>query len=165
MSSDEASSGVTYTSIYSDYEEPSDVGLPRVIVYGLCVWPRGARARTAFIGLHTRTRVPRVLGPSDDEILVKGQPHAADASPIALSTGYIADSDPEEDPDDESEDGTTDYPADRGDDDDSSGDDADVEDEEEASEEDKEEEEEHLAPADSTAVSSSIDHVLSAEET
>ncbi|GKB20643.1 hypothetical protein Tco_0854566, partial [Tanacetum coccineum] len=34
MSSDEASSGVTYTSISSDYEEPSDVGSPGVIVYG-----------------------------------------------------------------------------------------------------------------------------------
>ncbi|GKF88500.1 hypothetical protein Tco_0259377, partial [Tanacetum coccineum] len=27
-------SGVTYISIYSDYEEPSDAGSPRVIVYG-----------------------------------------------------------------------------------------------------------------------------------
>nr|GEW83939.1 hypothetical protein [Tanacetum cinerariifolium] len=34
MSSDEASSGVTYTSISNDYEEPSDVGSPRVNVYG-----------------------------------------------------------------------------------------------------------------------------------
>ncbi|GKG15093.1 hypothetical protein Tco_0354693, partial [Tanacetum coccineum] len=34
MSSDEASSGVTYTSISSDYEEPSDAGSPRVVVYG-----------------------------------------------------------------------------------------------------------------------------------
>ncbi|GJS58578.1 hypothetical protein Tco_0653362 [Tanacetum coccineum] len=34
MSLDEASSRVTYTSISSDYEEPSDVGSPGVIVYG-----------------------------------------------------------------------------------------------------------------------------------
>nr|GEY43785.1 putative reverse transcriptase domain-containing protein [Tanacetum cinerariifolium] len=34
MSSDEASSGVTYTSISSDYEEPSDVGSPGVVFYG-----------------------------------------------------------------------------------------------------------------------------------
>nr|GEW05654.1 hypothetical protein [Tanacetum cinerariifolium] len=33
MSSDEASFGVTYTSISSDYKEPSDVGSPRVVVY------------------------------------------------------------------------------------------------------------------------------------
>nr|GEU46205.1 retrovirus-related Pol polyprotein from transposon TNT 1-94 [Tanacetum cinerariifolium] len=70
----------------------------------------------------------------------------AAASLVALSPGYIVDFDPE----DESEDGPTDYPANEGDDnDESSGDDADDEDEEEASEEDEEEEEkEHLAPID-----------------
>ncbi|GJZ82285.1 hypothetical protein Tco_0647458, partial [Tanacetum coccineum] len=106
------------------------------------------------------------LAPSDAEIPIEDQPYAA-ASPTAISPGYIADSDPE----DESEDGPTDYLADGGDDDDdssrddddSSGDDADDEDEEEASKED--EEEEHLAPADSTVVSPTIDPVPSAEET
>ncbi|GKE12086.1 hypothetical protein Tco_1415637 [Tanacetum coccineum] len=34
MSSDEASSRVTYTLISSDYEEPSDTRSPRVVVYG-----------------------------------------------------------------------------------------------------------------------------------
>ncbi|GJR50306.1 putative reverse transcriptase domain-containing protein [Tanacetum coccineum] len=34
MSLDEASSGVIYTSISSDYEEPSDAGCPRVVIYG-----------------------------------------------------------------------------------------------------------------------------------
>ncbi|GKD79488.1 hypothetical protein Tco_1342109, partial [Tanacetum coccineum] len=34
MSSHEASSGVTYTSISSDYKEPSNAGSPGVIVYG-----------------------------------------------------------------------------------------------------------------------------------
>ncbi|GJY54324.1 hypothetical protein Tco_0445988 [Tanacetum coccineum] len=34
MSSNEASSGVTYTSISSNYEESSDVGSPGVIIYG-----------------------------------------------------------------------------------------------------------------------------------
>ncbi|GJX27968.1 putative reverse transcriptase domain-containing protein [Tanacetum coccineum] len=105
---------------------------------------------------------PEYLTPSDAEIPIKDQPHAADASPIALSPGYIADSDPE----DESKDGPTDYPADVGDDDDddSSRDDADEEDAEEASKED-EEEEEYLAPADSIAVSPAIDPVPSAKET
>ncbi|GKG49412.1 hypothetical protein Tco_0515864, partial [Tanacetum coccineum] len=73
---------------------------------------------------------------SDEEVPVKDQPYAADDSSIALSPGYIVDSDPEEDPEDESEDGPTNYLADGGDDDDdddSSGDDADDEDEEEAS--------------------------------
>ncbi|GKB97459.1 hypothetical protein Tco_0983596, partial [Tanacetum coccineum] len=68
-------------------------------------------------------------------------------------------------PEDESEDGPTDYPADRGDDDDSSGDDAD--DEDEASEEDDDkEEEEHLAPSDSIAAASpAVDLVPSAAKT
>nr|GEW79020.1 hypothetical protein [Tanacetum cinerariifolium] len=74
-------------------------------------------------------------------------------SPTAESPEYVAELDLEEDPeeyeDDETEDGSVDYPMDGGDDGDdddgdSSEDDADDEDE-------KEEEEEHLAPADSAA--------------
>ncbi|GKG50799.1 hypothetical protein Tco_0538923, partial [Tanacetum coccineum] len=51
----------------------------------------------------------------------KDQPYAVVDSPIALSPGYVADSDPEED----FKDGPVDYPADGsdGDDDDSSNDD------------------------------------------
>ncbi|GJT36598.1 hypothetical protein Tco_0927017 [Tanacetum coccineum] len=151
MSSDEASSGVTYISISSDYEEPSDVGSPRVVIYG-------------YDGLPMHPIDP----PSPDyEVLVEDQPYAAADSPIALSSGYIADLDLEEDPKDESGDGPTDYPADRGDDDDSLGDDADDKDEEEASEEDEdeEEEEEYLASSDSTAAASPVvDPVPSAEE-
>ncbi|GKA84780.1 hypothetical protein Tco_0806434 [Tanacetum coccineum] len=85
--------------------------------------------------------------------------------------GGGAGGDPEEDLEDASEDGPTDYPADGedDDDDDSSGDDADDEDKEEASKEDEdeeEEEEEHLAHADSTAVASPVvDLVPSAKET
>ncbi|GJR76861.1 hypothetical protein Tco_0089226 [Tanacetum coccineum] len=86
------------------------------------------------------------------------EPYVAAASPIAISPGYIADFDLE----DELEDGPTDYLVDGGDDDDddSSGDDADNEDEEEASKE-----EEHLALADSTVVSPAINLVPFAEET
>ncbi|GJR12207.1 hypothetical protein Tco_0794859 [Tanacetum coccineum] len=126
VSSDEASSGVTYTSISSDYEDPSYAG---------------ARAGTAFTGLRTRPEYPEYLAQSDAEIPVEDQPHAADASPTALSPGYIADSDPEEDPEDELEDGPTDYPADGVDDDDDS-----------------------FRP-DSTAVSPDVDPVSSAKET
>ncbi|GJV51151.1 hypothetical protein Tco_1446892 [Tanacetum coccineum] len=154
MSSDEASSGVTYTTISSNYEEPSNVG---------------ARAGIALAGLRVRTRVPRVLGPIDEEVLVEDQPYAGAYSPIALSLVYIDDSNLE----DESEDGPTDYLADGGydddddDDDDLLGDDANDEDEEEASEEDEdEEEEEHLALADSTtAASLVVNPVPSAKET
>ncbi|GJX30222.1 hypothetical protein Tco_0238301 [Tanacetum coccineum] len=98
---------------------------------------------------------PEYLAPSDEEVPIEDQPYVVADSPIALSPGYVADSDPEED----SEDGPVDYPADRGDDDDD--DSFDDDEEEEASEE---EEEEHLAPADSV-VAPVVDHVLSSEET
>ncbi|GJR01466.1 hypothetical protein Tco_0524450 [Tanacetum coccineum] len=97
--------------------------------------------------------------PSDDEAPIEDQPLSADASPTTLSLGYVADSDPEEDP--------SDYPTDRGDDDDeeeSSRDDADDEDEEKASEDEDEEEEEHLAPADSPTLPA-VDLVPLAEDT
>ncbi|GKA56135.1 hypothetical protein Tco_0755207 [Tanacetum coccineum] len=50
---------------------------------------------------------------SDEEVEgpMKDQPLSADASPTALSPGYIADSDPEEDKEDPEED-PTDHPAD-----------------------------------------------------
>nr|GEV28778.1 putative reverse transcriptase domain-containing protein [Tanacetum cinerariifolium] len=82
----------------------------------------------------------------------KDQPLPADASPTALSLGYVVDSNPEKDEKDPKED-PADYPADRGDndDDESSNDDDDVDDVEK-DEEDKEEEE-HLALADPSDVS------------
>ncbi|GKA84237.1 hypothetical protein Tco_0805832 [Tanacetum coccineum] len=99
---------------------------------------------------------PEYLASSDEEVPVEDQPYAVADSPIALSPGYVADSDPEED----FEDGPVDYPADGGDgnDDDSSDDD---EEEEEASEEEKDE---HLAPANSV-VAPVVDHVPFSEET
>ncbi|GJZ98721.1 hypothetical protein Tco_0671174, partial [Tanacetum coccineum] len=50
---------------------------------------------------------------SDEELeeLMKDQPLSADASPTALSPGYIADSNPEEDKEDPEED-PADHPAD-----------------------------------------------------
>ncbi|GJU48637.1 hypothetical protein Tco_1218192 [Tanacetum coccineum] len=90
----------------------------------------------------------KYLAPSDDYILVEDQPLPAAASPAALSLGYVANSDPEEDP--------IDYAADDDDDD---------EEEEESSEDDDDEEEEHLAYADSTAIASpAVDPVPSSEE-
>ncbi|GJY21827.1 retrovirus-related pol polyprotein from transposon TNT 1-94 [Tanacetum coccineum] len=98
------------------------------------------------------------LAPSDEEVPVEDQPYVLVDSPIALSSGYVADSNPEEGPKDDSKDGSVDYPVDGADenDDDSS----DNNEDEEASEE----EEEHLAPADSI-VAPVIDHVPSSEET
>ncbi|GJT92829.1 hypothetical protein Tco_1081674 [Tanacetum coccineum] len=158
MSSDEASSRVTYTSISSDYKELSDVGSPRVVVYeydGLPMHPIDPPSPDYVPGPEEPQEAPLSLD----------SPYAAGDSPIALSLGYIAESDQEEDPEDESEDGPTDYPADGGDDDDdeSSGDDANDEDEEEASEDDKEEEQ--LALTDSTTASPAVAPVPSSEET
>nr|GEV95064.1 hypothetical protein [Tanacetum cinerariifolium] len=109
---------------------------------------------------------PEYLEPFDDEAPLEDQPLPADASPIAASPDYMADSNLEEDPEDDQ----TDYPADAGDgddepSDDDNDDDTDDEDpEEEPFEEDDEEEEEHPAPADSFDVPI-IDPVLPAGET
>nr|GFA89953.1 hypothetical protein [Tanacetum cinerariifolium] len=131
-----ASSAVTYTSVYTDYEP----GRP-----------------------HDPDCVPKPIYPKyiplEDEhtLLADEQPLPPVVSPTAESPGYVAESDPEEDPEeyenDETEDGPVDYPMDRGDDGDdddgdSSGDDADDEDENEEDGEEKE----HLAPADSAIV-------------
>ncbi|GKB58783.1 RNA-directed DNA polymerase, eukaryota, nucleotide-binding alpha-beta plait domain protein [Tanacetum coccineum] len=108
---------------------------------------------------------PEYLVPADAEAPLEDQPLPADASPTALSPGYVADSDPEEDPEEDH----ADYPADGGDDDDepSDDDDDDTDDEDEEpfeDEDDDEEEEEHLAPADSSAVPV-VDPVPSAGDT
>ncbi|GKB36746.1 hypothetical protein Tco_0881688 [Tanacetum coccineum] len=96
---------------------------------------------------------PEYLAPSNDEIVAEDQPYADYASLVALSPGYVADSDPKEDPKEDPKDGLVDYPADRGD----NNDDGD------SFDDDKEEEEEHLAPADSV-IASAIDPVPSFEE-
>ncbi|GKG61409.1 hypothetical protein Tco_0619134, partial [Tanacetum coccineum] len=65
---------------------------------------------------------PEYLVPSEDEAPIEDQPLPADAlPPVALSPGYVPDSDPEEE--------HVDYPADGGDgDDEPSGDDTDDDD-------------------------------------
>nr|GFC39921.1 hypothetical protein [Tanacetum cinerariifolium] len=83
---------------------------------------------------------------------MEDQPLPADASPTALSPGYVVDSNPEKDEKDPKEDPVY-YPVDRGkDDDDKSSNDDDNDDDIEKDEEDKEEEE-HPAPADPSDVS------------
>nr|GEU95412.1 putative reverse transcriptase domain-containing protein [Tanacetum cinerariifolium] len=52
----------------------------------------------------SRPEYPEYLAPFDAEIPIEDQPHVADASPTTLSSGYIANFNPEEDPNDESED-------------------------------------------------------------
>ncbi|GJY11837.1 hypothetical protein Tco_0381146 [Tanacetum coccineum] len=136
MSSDSASSEVTYTSI-SSHGDP-------------LAWA------VDFFRLQEPDSPEAAPASSDYEVPVEDQPYVVADSPIALSPGYVADSDPEED----SKDGPVDYPADRGDADDD--DSSDNDEGEEASEED--EEEEHLASADSV-VAPVVDHVPSSEET
>nr|GEW11922.1 hypothetical protein [Tanacetum cinerariifolium] len=190
----DASSAVTYTSVYTDsepwryYREDSPL---RFIVYGydgLPIQPVASPSPDYVPGPkhppspdympspeHPPSPIeipyvpepeyPEYLAPSDDEAPLEDQPLPVDASPIAASLEYVADSDPEEDP----EDHQADYPANGGDGDDEpsddDNDDTDNEDpEEEPFEEDDEEEEEHPAPADSPAVPI-VDLVLSAEET
>nr|GEW28101.1 hypothetical protein [Tanacetum cinerariifolium] len=120
-------------------EDSAKTGPPRVIVYG-------------YDGLPIQPYL-EYLAPSDDEAPLEDQPLPIDASPIAASPDYMADSDPEEDPKDDQ----ADYPADGGDgddepsdDDDDDDDDTDDEDPAEGPFED-EEEEEHLAHADPSA--------------
>ncbi|GJW12915.1 hypothetical protein Tco_1578742 [Tanacetum coccineum] len=104
------------------------------------------------------------LVPSDAEVPIEDHPLPADTLPTTLSPGYVADSDPEDD----LEENPADYPADEGDDDDgdeSSRDNADDEDDETSEDEDdNEEEEEHLAPNDSFDVPT-IDLVPSFKDT
>ncbi|GJW11039.1 hypothetical protein Tco_1576866 [Tanacetum coccineum] len=103
-------------------------------------------------------KYPEYLVPSDDEAPWEDQPLPTDASPIALSPGYVADSDSEEDSKEDTEEDHADYPTNRGgdndepSDDDDDDDDTDDEDEDPfEDEDDDDEEEEHLAPADAPA--------------
>nr|GEY65852.1 hypothetical protein [Tanacetum cinerariifolium] len=109
---------------------------------------------------------PEYLAPSDDEAPLKDQPLPVNASPTAVSLGYVADSDPEEDPEDDH----ADYPAEGEDDDDEPSnddddkDDTNDEDEEtfEDEEDEEEEEEEHLDSAESYVVPI-VDHTVRLE--
>nr|GFC82251.1 hypothetical protein [Tanacetum cinerariifolium] len=82
MSSNNAQSAVTYTSISSDSDRPS--------------W--GIPLMNAKLDEHVPVYVlepehPEHHAPSDDDIQVEDQPYADDASPTVESPGYIADSD------------------------------------------------------------------------
>ncbi|GJV91916.1 hypothetical protein Tco_1539729 [Tanacetum coccineum] len=98
---------------------------------------------------------PEYLVPSDADAPLEDQPLPTDASPTALSPGYVADSNPDEDPEEDPKEDHADYPTNGGDGDDKPSDDDDDTDNEEEEpsedEDDDEEEEEHLASADSSA--------------
>ncbi|GKA05934.1 hypothetical protein Tco_0685054 [Tanacetum coccineum] len=167
-------------------EELSDGGSPRVIVYGydgLLMQPVAPPSPDYVPGPEhppspdyvpgpehppslvevpyvPESEYPEYLVPSDDEAPMEDQPLPADASPVALSPGYVADSDPEED----SEEDHADYPADGGDDDDEPTNDDDETDDDDEEPFKDEEEGERLAPADSLAVPV-IDPVPSVKDT
>nr|GEU92885.1 reverse transcriptase domain-containing protein [Tanacetum cinerariifolium] len=184
-----ASSAVTYTSVYMDFEpwryygEDSAGTEPlRVIVYiydGLPIQPVAPPSPNYVPGPEhppspdympspehppapveipyvPEPEYPEYLAPSDDDAPLENQHLPADASPIAASPDYVADSDPEEDPKDDQ----ANYPVDGvdgddepfNDDDDDDTNDEDPEEDPFDDEEDDEEEEEHLALADSSAV-------------
>ncbi|GJS37010.1 hypothetical protein Tco_0535392 [Tanacetum coccineum] len=127
MSSDNASSAVTYTSISFDSNEPTSWGiplvnageLPKMNPYEEVTQQRQAHPLSpAYVpdpmelDEHVLVYVlepehPEYHAPSDDDIQVEDQPYVDDASPTAESPGYIADSDSmEEDTDEDS----IDYP-------------------------------------------------------
>nr|GEY04686.1 putative reverse transcriptase domain-containing protein [Tanacetum cinerariifolium] len=149
-----SSSAVTYTSIYTD-SEPGRVFLGADKELLDLVPQDEDEHEPMFIQPHDLDFVPEPIYPEyipleDEHILpAEEQPLPPVVSPTTGSPGYVAESDPEEYVDDETEDGPVDYPIDGGDDGDdddgnSSRDDADGEDEDE--------EEEHLAPANSAIV-------------
>ncbi|GJQ99231.1 hypothetical protein Tco_0522216 [Tanacetum coccineum] len=164
-------STVTYTSVYTDSEpgrvfwgadeELSNGGSLRVIIYGYDGLPMQLVAPPSLDYVPGPEHPPSpnyVPGPEHPPSPV--EPLPADASPTALSPGYVADSDPDKDPEEDH----TYYPADGGDGDDND-DDTDDEDEEPFEDEDDDkEEEEHLAPTDSSTVPA-VDPVPSAEDT
>ncbi|GKC50357.1 hypothetical protein Tco_1073102, partial [Tanacetum coccineum] len=135
-----SSSTVTYILISSDYEEPLDIGSPRVVVYGydgLPMHPVDPYVEAALqatgqappspdyvpvpeepeqaplsLDYVSKPEYPKYLVPSNAEAHMEDQPLPDDASPTTLSPGYIADSDPEEDLEEDPDEHPADYPAD-----------------------------------------------------
>ncbi|GKD57750.1 hypothetical protein Tco_1291137 [Tanacetum coccineum] len=175
--SDLKDSTVTYTVVYSPFEDRSDIGSPGVD--GPPIMPEDPYAyiMAAYqvppsldympgpeepqspppLDFVPEPMYPKYMLQEDEILSAEEQPLPAAASPTADSPGYVPESDPEEEPaedDEDPEEDPVDYPADRDDDDDEeeeeepSGDDANDENEDE-DEDEEEEEEEHPALADS----------------
>nr|GEV30897.1 hypothetical protein [Tanacetum cinerariifolium] len=163
----------SYTEVSSPFEDLSDIGSPRVVVYeydGLSMYlpslnyvpepkhPPSPDYVSSPEHPPSPIYVPYVLEPvypefmphEDDVLPAEEQPQPAAVLPTIDSPIYITESDPEEDPkedDEDPEEDPTDFPINRDDDEEeekSFKDDADYEEDDEA-------EEEHLAPANSVA--------------
>nr|GEY41872.1 hypothetical protein [Tanacetum cinerariifolium] len=148
-------STVTYTSISSDYQEPLDIGSPRVVIYGydgLLMHSLSLHyvpcpeypPSPVYVPYVLKPVYPEFVLPEDDVLPVEEQPLPAVVSPTTESDPK---EDQEEEDDEDPEEDPTDYPTDRDDDEEeeSFGDDADDEEEDEG----EEEEEEHLPSTDS----------------
>ncbi|GJS14992.1 hypothetical protein Tco_0409464 [Tanacetum coccineum] len=131
MSSDEASSWVTYTEdpyVEAAMQEPPPPDYVPEPVY------------------------PEFMPPEDDVLPAEEQPLPAAVSPTAGSPGYITESGPEEDPEEDDEDpeeDPADYPTNRDDEDEEEGEESFEDEADDKDEDEDEEDEEHLAPADS----------------
>ncbi|GJS33716.1 hypothetical protein Tco_0532098 [Tanacetum coccineum] len=103
MSSDNASSAVTYTSVSSDSNRPSSWGIPLENAGELPKMDPYEELDEHVPVYIPEPEHPEYHAPSDDDIQIEDQPYADDASPTAESPGYIADSDTiEEDTDEDS---------------------------------------------------------------
>nr|GFB91977.1 hypothetical protein [Tanacetum cinerariifolium] len=123
--SDSEDSTVTYTEVSSPFEDPSDIGSPRVD--GLPMMPEDPYAYVeaalqappspdyvpgpkhplspAYAPEFVSEPVyPEFMPPEDDVLPAEEQPLPAAVSPTADSPGYISESDPEEDPKEDDED-------------------------------------------------------------
>nr|GEW86853.1 hypothetical protein [Tanacetum cinerariifolium] len=127
------------------HQEKQVVGVPHAELLMLSVFPNTGLQLMNLITGSQKVHKDLQKEPMED------QPLPADASPTALSLGYVVDFDPEKDEKDPKED-TAYYSADRGDNDDNKSSNDDDDDDVEKDEEEKEEEE-HLAPADPSDVS------------
>nr|GEW69733.1 reverse transcriptase domain-containing protein [Tanacetum cinerariifolium] len=172
--SDSDESGVTYTNIFSPFEELSDIGSPRADDHEYLMLPEILEDPYVEVALQAPPSPDYVPGPehADDEIVAEDQPYAEDASPIAQSPEYVPESNfemhPEDVNDEEPKEDPIDYPANGGDygddEEESSEDDEDEKDDEMDVEAD--EEEEHPASTDSIVVApTATDQAPSAEET
>ncbi|GKD04718.1 hypothetical protein Tco_1179692, partial [Tanacetum coccineum] len=178
-----SSSTVIYTFVYTDSEPGRPIALPSPDYVPGPVHPPSPDYVPGPEHLPSPVEVPYVpepeypeyLVPSDAEAPLEDQPLPVDASPTALSPGYVADFDLDKDQKEDPEEDHADYPADGGDDDDEPFDDDDDDDDtddkdgepfedEDEDEDDDEKEEEYLALADSSVIPV-VDLVPSAGDT
>nr|GEY97368.1 hypothetical protein [Tanacetum cinerariifolium] len=187
--SDSNESRVTYTDVFSPFEESPDIGSLRADDHEHLELPEILEDPYVKVALQAPPSSDYIPGPedpeqappspeyvpgpehADDEIVAEDQPYVEDASPTAQSHEYVPESDleahPEDDDNEDPEENPVDYPADGGDDgDDDEGSSEDDEDDDMDIEADEEEEEEHPALAESVVVAlTAADQAPSAKET